>query len=376
MRIVSALIMVGIACHVGAACASGYRVLFRFGLSNSELGYSPATGPVFGPHGGLFGTAGSGGAYDGGTLYRVTPTGKIQVLFNFPEYAFPYAQPSWDKFGDMFVPSAGAPKVIRTFIYIWAPDGRSTKIPLDFDGTDSPIGFDRDGNLVDDTDSFVYTTSPRTHRTIALRYFPDGSPTDGNLIQPGRLVMDAHGNLYGGTYLGGTLGQGTIFRLSPTGKETVLYNFPDPYGCAAPNSGLILDAAGNLYGTTVGGTGQSCIFKLSASGQYTMLHQFTEQTEGYGTTGGLAVDAKGNFYGTNLEGGPQGGGTLFKYAPDGKLTILYAFHQGPDYTGANGFTPNYGLAIDASGNIFGTTARGGTNNYLNPGYGVLFEYSP
>jgi uncharacterized repeat protein (TIGR03803 family) len=132
------------------------------------------------------------------------------------------------------------------------------------------------------------------------------------------LVRDAQGNLYGTTSKGGTDDKGTVFMVTPTGKETVLHSFAggEDEG-ALPWAGLILDADGNLYGTTLaGGTfDNGTVFQLTPTGTVTVLYSFTGGEDGANPVTSLRRDADGNLYGTTMLGGMYGAGVVFKLAP-------------------------------------------------------------
>jgi uncharacterized repeat protein (TIGR03803 family) len=224
--------------------------------------------------------------------------------------------------------------------------------------------------------------------------------TDGD-SPLGGLVFDAAGNLYGTTFVGGEYGQGTVFQLTPgangTWTETVLYNFCPVSGCpdgADPTDGsLIFDAAGNLYGTTQNGgvTGGYCscgvVFELSPSGDgtwtETVLYEFQDNgTDGFNPETGVIFDAAGNLYGTAFGGSAcppdyGGCGTVFRLSPGAHgtwtETVIYNFCSAPGCT--DGMLPAASLAIDSSGNLYGTTFLGGTQDRLcgNVGCGVVFE---
>jgi len=193
----------------------------------------------------------------------------------------------------------------------------------------------------------------------------------------GSLVRDKAGFLYGVTTYGGTSklcsapGCGTVFRVSPSGKKTLLHSFPaDSKDGQVPQGGLLVDAAGNLYGTTFGGGAYlyyGTIFKVTKAGKETILHSFNGY-DGGGPVAGLVADAAGNMYGTT-DGGGLGAGTVFKISKKGKLTALYSFKGPPD-----GAVPTTRVVLDKQGNIYGTTSEGGNANacpYL--GCGVVFE---
>jgi uncharacterized repeat protein (TIGR03803 family) len=179
------------------------------------------------------------------------------------------------------------------------------------------------------------------------------------------LINDASGNLYGTTLYGGTSNYGTVFKVDAAGNETVLYSFTGGKDGASPGLGVVRDAAGNLYGMTDYGGDLSCahnvgagcgtVFKLDQNGKKTILHSFTGNADGaHGSA--LTLDAAGNLYGaTQLGGDPTCDcGTVFKMYPNGGETVLYSFTGGAD-----GSSPVGELAHDAAGNLYGTTQLGG-----------------
>lgn len=187
-----------------------------------------------------------------------------------------------------------------------------------------------------------------------------GKPTDGAWPN-GPLVMDSSGYLYGTTVEGGSYNDGTVFKISPTGTETVLHSFAggtsDGMG---PMAGLIMDRKGNLYGTTWSGGSHNdgTVFKISSLGQEAVMYAFTGGTSD-GTTpmAPLVIDSSGDLYGTTKSGGSQNDGTVFKIGPNGKETVLYSFAGGT----SDGMNPMAGLIIDQDGNLYGTTMNGGSH---------------
>ena len=231
----------------------------------------------------------------------------------------------------------------------------------------------------------VFTlTSPARNERI-LHIFTGG--TDG-AVPAGGLIQDAAGNLYGTTAYGGgasacSFGCGTVFKVTTLGTETVLYSFAGGAADGAyPEASLIMDLAGNLYGTTFGGGSSACpggcgvVFKLSPTGTETVLYSFTGDTDGANPIAGLIRDAAGNFYGTTLLRGTPGCtysygcGTVFELSPAGSLRVLHSFSGGAD-----GGNPQGGVILDASGNLYGTTAGGGAST-CSGGCGVVFKLSP
>jgi uncharacterized repeat protein (TIGR03803 family) len=219
--------------------------------------------------------------------------------------------------------------------------------------------------------------------------------TDG-AFPSGPLISDSSGNLYGTTGGGSGNGSGTVFELRSSGSggwtETVLYSFQGGSDGAAPNSPLIFDQAGNLYGTTFGGGAyqQGTVFKLSPNGSggwtESILYSFGAYTsDGLQPDGGLIFDQSGNLYGTTSGGGPNicsrysNCGTVFQLSPNGSggwtETLLYSFQGGSD-----GGQPNSPLIFDRAGNLYGTTTYGGgtpcVDFNVGSGCGTAFELSP
>jgi len=233
------------------------------------------------------------------------------------------------------------------------------------------------------------TPPPQGKAYVVLHTFKGGA--EGAFPNQG-LIRDAAGNLYGTAAYdgdlacpdGGGFGCGTIFKLDSSGAFTTLHVFAGgPTDGALPNSGLIRDTEGNLYGTTVGGgTHQSgVVFKLDATGTETVLHHLTGKEAGLNPTAGLVRDDAGNLYGATQLGGElscpdepglRGCGIVFKLAPSGIFTVLHAFAGG-----AEGVWP-HSLIRDGAGNLYGVTAYGGDLNcfFDSTGCGTIFKLSP
>jgi uncharacterized repeat protein (TIGR03803 family) len=211
-------------------------------------------------------------------------------------------------------------------------------------------------------------------------------PRDGVGEPAGDLIFDQAGNLYGTTIDGGPDLMGSVFQLTPKRygqwNENVLYNFTGGSDGSWPVSGLIFDAAGNLYGTTSGGNSyvQGTVFKLTQNGggswAKSVLHSFTGGTDGSNPSADLTFDSAGNLYGTTAQGGTKnnycagnGCGAVFQLTPNGDGTwtehTLYSF-SGPD-----GQWSYSRLIFDAGGNLYGTTSFGGDN-----AVGTVFTLTP
>ena len=193
----------------------------------------------------------------------------------------------------------------------------------------------------------------------------------------GALIQGADGYLYGTTPGGGAFGAGTIFRMSAEGAVVLLYSFPGGEGGREPQSGLIQSTDGNFYGTTASGgrcardtfSGCGTVFRMTPDARVTVLHAFDGYTDGRTSTAGSAglVEASdGNFYGVATYAGAHERGTVFRITPAGVFTVLHAF-SGPDSSGSpvklpddtDGAAPKARLIQASDGNLYGTTSEGG-----------------
>jgi uncharacterized repeat protein (TIGR03803 family) len=204
-----------------------------------------------------------------------------------------------------------------------------------------------------------------------LHFFTGG---EAGFDPRGGVVQDARGNLYGVTRNGGidscNRGCGTVFQLAPDGTFTTLHRFSgDSSEGVHPETNLVLDDAGSLYGTTnVGGAGgldgYGTVFRIDSAGVFTTLHHFAESSL-YEPGGPLMRDDAGNLYGVTVCCGSENGGVIFKLDPAGQLNNLHEFrissvYDGWQYSRARGGTAPYaGLVGDPAGIVYGTTMTGG-----------------
>jgi uncharacterized repeat protein (TIGR03803 family) len=239
------------------------------------------------------------------------------------------------------------------------PDGDNPTAPVVLDSAGNIYGTTRRGGA--NGLGTVFKIDSTGVETILHSF----NGTDGKT--PNGLIRDPAGNLYGTTVEGGIGGSGVVFRINKSGVEQTLYKFTGPDG-AQPYAGLTRDAAGNLYGTTdTGGDfGKGTIFKLAPDGTETVLHSFPGGAGGNRPYAALLIDSAGNLYGSTLAGGTGRLGTIFKLDTSGVFTVLVKF------SGANGEAPIWALAMDSSGNFYGTTSRGGGPFDL----GVVFKLDP
>jgi uncharacterized repeat protein (TIGR03803 family) len=306
-------------------------------------GTTPGAGLVQSANGDLYGTTDYGGAYNNGTVFRITPSGRLTTLHSF-------AGPPTD--GE--VPNAGM---------VQATNG-------DFYGTTAAGGAFRNGTVFKITASGTLTT--------LYSFCSQSGCTDGS--NPLGLVQATNGDFYGVTALGGAAasyngnnagaGCGTVFKITPSGTLTTLYSFCSLSGCTdglAPQAGLVQAVSGDFYGTTEQGGGTNhagTVFKISPSGTRTTLYRFCSQgacADGASPLVGPVQATHGDFYGTTYNGGDAGRGTAFKITAGGTLTTLYSFcSQG--YPCMDGASPDAGFVQDTNGNLYGTTLAGGAVN--------------
>jgi uncharacterized repeat protein (TIGR03803 family) len=264
--------------------------------------------------------------------------------------------------GTVFKLDSGSETVLHSFA--GSPDGAFPLPGLMQDRAGNLYGTTFEGGTGSSSNGTIFKVTA-TGNDVVLYSFA-GSPDGGSPFSV--LIRDSIGNIYGTTRSGGAFGFGSVFKLNKSGKESVLYSFTGGPDGATPFAGLILDPAGNLYGTTYAGgasSGHGVVFKLDTSGTETVLHTFTASTDGANPYAGLTRDSQGNLYGTTYFGGKSGFGTIFKIDTTGRETVLHSF-AGPE--GAN---PYFGsLVIDENGNLFGTASTGGASNL-----GTVFHFN-
>jgi uncharacterized repeat protein (TIGR03803 family) len=193
----------------------------------------------------------------------------------------------------------------------------------------------------------------RTHVRYSVLYRFKGAPGDGYIPVAG--LLNVKGTLYGTTFLGGANNDGIVFSITPSGEETVLYSFKGGSGDGEnPYAGL-LNVNGTLYGTTVSGgaNGDGTVFKITTSGSETVLYSFKGGSgDGEDPYAGL-LNVKGALYGTTQSGGASDDGTVFKITTSGTETVLYSFRGSSD-----GQYP-YASLLNLKGTLYGTTGQGG-----------------
>ena len=401
---------------ISNAPPSKEAVLYSF-IGNGADGLGPQSALVSDTHGNLFGTTFSGGSHGQGSVFELSPptvsggAWTETILYSFPGGAGgPGQNPTgtlvFDKNGNLYGTAAGgngqglvfelaAPATAggawtQTVLHMFGntPDGSGPIGGLVFDASGNLYGTTEDGGTTNQ--GAVYELSPGAGGVWTLEIiYSFSAGASGNRPQSS-LIVDSKGNLYGTAENGGANDAGVVFKLSPPASgtqwtETVLHNFGGSlFEGSTPVGSLVFDAAGNLYGTTetgyLGASGTA--FKLTppASGTLwteTILHAFANNTtDGGNPESGLVFDAQGNLYGTTIFGGNAinftSGGTIFELSPPatsgGSWTenTIYEFAAGP----TDAYETTASLIIDKAGNLYGTTQAGGAH-----GLGTVFEFS-
>jgi uncharacterized repeat protein (TIGR03803 family) len=237
------------------------------------------------------------------------------------------------------------------------PDAYGPKCNLVFDATGNLYGTTFSGGL--HNLGAVFRVSPTGMETV---FYSFAGGADGSHPVAGLFRDAATGNLYGTTVNGGAFGSGTVFMLTPAGAESVLYSFKGGTVDGANPYSSVVRVGTTIYGTTFNGGayGYGTVFKLSAAGQERVLHSFNSAfptLDGAHPYAGLVVH-NGILYGTTTMGGLSNLGTVFSITPAGTEQVLYNFEGGSN----DGQGPYAGLIFDQSGNLYGTTYLGGADN--------------
>jgi uncharacterized repeat protein (TIGR03803 family) len=366
---------------VVSAQAQTFTLLYSFEGENQNEGSTPM-GLVQGTNGYLYGVTeggGNAGEISSGTFFKISTSGKLTIICTFynpgpcRDTQAPSANLILGTNGDFYGVALDGENIRMTptgkLNVLYNSNGNSVSVaPLllasngDFYGTDKLGGVNNKcygycGSVFKMTAAGKLTT---LHSFCSV--YQNGVCIDGQEPQFG-LVQGSDGNLYGTTSAGGNDGvnggYGTIFKITPTGTLTTIYNFP---GYTQSSSALIQGADGNFYGTTyTGGNGvygaYGTFFTVTPGGALTTLYSFCNLQScadgSYPQNIYLATD--GNFYGITLSGGASNDGTIFQFTPGGALTTLHSFD------GADGFGPGFAgtLMQDTNGTFYGTMESGG-----------------
>jgi len=345
------LLFLALMIAVPPAQSQSYSVVHPF-TGGGDGGY-PYFGLTKDRAGNFYGAANVGGAHGYGVIFKLSPAGSgwmITPLYSFQggdDGASPMASPIFGPDGALYgTTSAGADNGhgVGT-VYRLAPPASSCKTAL-----------------CEWSETVLYRAN-----------------TDFGFGVTGQVAFDSAGKLYGTVGGGGIDEGGYVFQLTPSGgswMSRVLHEFNPESGedCNAPGGGVVLDAAGNLYGTAntgcVGNNGG--VWEVSRSGSgwtESIVRSFNNLTDGNGSMAGLTPDGHGNFFGTTYDLGPAGGGTVFELTPSGQgwsFSVVHAFNQN-DQDGRFLTAP---VSLDAAGNVYGTTV--GCLDYR----GTVFKLTP
>jgi uncharacterized repeat protein (TIGR03803 family) len=363
------------------ALAQGQTFTTIFNFTGGPDGGSPNAGLIQDPSGNLYGTTESGGSghyYNYGVVYEIDPVGTETVLHSFggyPDGSTPLAPVVRDKAGNLYGTTSSG--------IVFKIDTAGNETVLDSPGA-SYQGLVRDkaGNLYGTTSSWncsgygtIFKIDKAGNFTL-LHSFTGGS-SDGACPYYGHLALDESGNLYGLTWGGGAYGYGVLYELSKAGTFTVLHSFNNSSsdGCY-PYGSVLMDKAGNLYGTTsgCGSYYYGTIWKVSKKGKETILHNFAgSPSDGCTPYAGVAQDTKGNLYGVTTGcGANYYNGTLYELSGKDQFTLLHSFN------GADGEDPVGEVLSSSTGTLFGTTYYGGTSDcriYYST-CGTVWSYVP
>ncbi|MGH9453115.1 MAG: choice-of-anchor tandem repeat GloVer-containing protein [Terriglobia bacterium] len=427
----------GILCLVCAAAAialPAQTLTTLHSFSGPPDGAAPFAGLVQATDGSFYGTTDAGGIYEGcfngysagcGAAFKITPSGAVSILHSFcaqggmlcPDGYHPLAPVIQATDGNFYgtTPQGGAHNAGTVFkitasgtlTTLYAFCSQSQCADGGYDGfTGAGLVQGADGNFYGTTpyggtnlQGTVFKITPAGALTVLYSFCSGGYGCPDGYYAITGLVQGTDGNFYGTTDDGGNLppnNGGTVFKITPSGALTTLYSFCSQGGTACadgndPWAGLVQGTDGNFYGTTTwgGAHDRGTVFKITPSGTLTTLYSFCSQggeacTDGNYPNSALLQASDGNFYGTTDEGGNNntiicgdgGCGTLFQITPTGTLTTLYSFcSQSNCADGANPFTA--ALVQATEGNLYGTTADGGTSNtcIIPYGCGTVFKLS-
>ncbi|MGO8672053.1 MAG: choice-of-anchor tandem repeat GloVer-containing protein [Capsulimonadaceae bacterium] len=309
-------------------------VLHSFGDGTVANDGAWPNGMVQAANGNFYGTTNTGGLAGEGTVFEIDYSGSETVLHSF---------------GDGSVTNDG---VGPNAALIQASNGS-------FYGTTVRGGSAGDGA--------VFEIDAAGNETV-LHSFGDGSVANDGVYPDSALIQASDGSYYGTTWSGGSSGKGTVYRITPSGVVNILHNFDD--GTVAddgfnPYAALIQASDGYFYGTTTGGgsVGSGTVFRITPSGVVTILHSFGDGTvadDGYKPYANLLQASDGNFYGTTAFGGSFDGGLVFRITPSGVTSILHNFADGT--VPYDGCYPVAGLIQATDGNLYGIASAGGYGN--------------
>ncbi len=360
---------------VGAQLLQAQTFTTLHDFTGGKDGANPWVGLVQDSAGNLYGTTYSGGANGYGTVFKVSKNGKETVMHSFAggssDGSYSYGQVIVDSAGNLYGATYEGGSFNYGVVFKLSKAGKETVL-YNFKGGTAD-GCNPAGGLLRDKAGNLYGTTgycgianvgtifkvSKTGKETVLHSFA-GAPSDGAYPAFTSPIMDTKGDLYGVTEDGGTDGQGTVYALTSGGNLTLLHSFAGGTadGCY-PLGTPAMDSAGNLYSTAegCGASSLGMVWKVSRKGTETTLHTFTgTSSDGGSPLSGLSLDAMGNLYGDTEVGGASGQGAVYELPKKGKLIVLHSFD------GSGGANPFGGVLRDANGNMYGTTVDGGSDN--------------
>ena len=355
--------------------AGTLTVLHRFNFSTE--GQEPYGGLTQGTDGNFYGPLAIGGP-SGGAIFRMTPSGSVTILHKFRGGAdgrvpqSPLIQAIDGNFygttlfgGDSSGVAPYHPPGNGT-IFRMTPGGALTILHVFTAEVRARAA------LIQATDGSFYGVGGTgaafrmtVGDTVNVNFLTGGDLVNAQVFQ----IRATNGNFYGTASIGGTSNLGTIFAMTPTGHRTVLHTFTGGIDGASPYSGLIQATDGNFYGTTDAGgmANAGTVFRMDPGGKVTVLHEFTHGASPHAP---LIEATDGSFYGTTTADGIARSGTAFRMNTSGDITVLHAFGGGPA-PGSDGAAPHSGLVQGTDGDFYGTTRLGGPINA-----GTVFRMTP
>ncbi len=364
---------------------TGFALLHSF--EGPVDGADPRASLVIDGAGNLTGTTYSGGESDQGTMFRIRSDGTGFVVLHafsgrlYSDGANPRAALVLDSAGNRYGTTSQGGTLEQGAVVALNADGTAFTVLHSFEGAPDD-GASPYASLLLDSGGYLYgvTRWGGSYGSygggVVFKLKTDGSAwsvmhsfegSDGCApIAP--LISDNAGNLYGTTLECGMSGDGIVFAINSDGTPftgiSVLHSFAGGSADgASPSAALVLDPAGNLYGTTSegGASGSGVVFSLKTDGSgYRVLHSFAGASDGANPTAALALDGAGSLYGTASTGGPSGRGVVYTLKTDGTgFAVLHAFAGGV----SDGADPYAGVTLDGAGSLYGTTAHGGASDF-------------
>jgi|HubBroStandDraft_6_1064221.scaffolds.fasta_scaffold01690_10 uncharacterized repeat protein (TIGR03803 family) len=377
--------------------AQTYAVMHSFAGGLTD-GSDPLGGLVVDSSGNMYGTTGHGGEFNGGTIFKLDSAGNETVLYSFTGESdgnLPQGNLFRDPDGNLYGTASEGGAATCACGTIFRLDTSNLLTPLytfqaGKDGSQPSGGLVSINGVLYGTTQFggnagcngslgcgtIFKVTKGGKETVLYRFT---GQADG--FEPSALIRDSAGNVYGVT-IAGTGNYGTLFKLDTANHFTVLYAFTGRTDGAGPSGRLIQDVNGNIHGVTQGGGDPTCqcgvIFRLDTAGNFKVLHTFISRTNGAEPLTAPLDDA-GVLYGTTGYGGDlnclvkgTGCGVLYMIGKTGTYTVLHRFTGGGD-----GEVPVSQLTVGADGSIYGTTAGGGADTTCGSiGCGTIFKYTP